>query len=223
MKTRKTKLLPFALVASLFLVGCEMSTVESVRGGFLSGYDTMTVGDAFDGWSGCIDTSWQAGETDRNEQVVQYSCAIPNFEAAQTQLYDAVAAAVAEDKEGFEKQVNDMLAAQAMGAQIGGDTTLMERLQNGDRYVSNKYLELLAFQGMNYIVEFTLSKRDDSFDVTFWGLEFVYADGTSKFGALLGDGVDTILNTVYQNMDPKLGENATAIDNVLTANSITAP
>lgn len=223
MANRSIRFFTLAAVASLILVGCGVSNVESIRGGFLSGYDSMTVGDAFDGWSGCSDTSWQEFETERNEQVVQYSCAIPNFEAAQTQLYDVVSAKVAEDKEGFEKQANDQLAARAFGEQMAGDSALMERIQGGERFVSNKYLELLAFQEMNYAVQFTLSKRDDSFDVSWWGLEFVYADGTSELASLPGDSIDAILNTVYQNIDPKLGENINAIDNVLTSLSVTIP
>lgn len=213
-----------ALSIVVFLGGCELGKVESIKGGFLSGYDSLTVGDAFDGWSACSSSDWTAFDTDRNEQTVEYSCVIPDFNDARNQLRDAVIAKVAEDKDGFDKQVNDQLAAQAFGQQISGDSTLLQRLQSGERFSSERYLQLLnRIKELNYVVQFTLSKKDDSFDVSWWGLRFVYLDGTSESGAIPGDTVETILNTVYQNVDPELGKNAAAIDNVLTSLSIAMP
>ena len=66
------------ILCTLFIVaGCGSSEIAFVKAGTMSKYSTsLTVGQAFDGWSAqeCTNKEWSLVTTQRGEQFVQFTC-----------------------------------------------------------------------------------------------------------------------------------------------------
>lgn len=74
-----------SLVASALLVGtaaCDTLvtawSIETVRGGVLEAYPTMTVGGLLEGLPICSTYEWNSFETLQSQEVVEFSCAVPH-------------------------------------------------------------------------------------------------------------------------------------------------
>lgn len=65
-------------MAMLGLSGCSQSPVETVKNGTLLFNQTVTVGNAFEGYSDCVPGTprWDFGEGTRGEEIVEFRCKI---------------------------------------------------------------------------------------------------------------------------------------------------
>mgnify|MGYP007047650609 CR=1 FL=1 len=180
------------------LSACGMGKVESLKAGFISPYESLTVGEAFNGWSACSDTRWGMIETERNEEIVEFRCT-QRVGSEPKQLVDAVTAAISDDKQAFEKQISGQRAMQQLmqNGALGIGTIQNEK----NKFSADRYLELMEFNELNFLVQFSLSKQDDSFEVDWWGLEYSYPDGSTESSPTEGT-VDDLLAAVYENEDP---------------------
>ncbi|MGC6475583.1 MAG: hypothetical protein ACON41_02985 [Parvibaculales bacterium] len=197
------KKLYYVFALTLIITGCDSGNVNFVKNGYMNGYDTLTIGQAFDGWSTCETTNWEAFETDRGEEIVSYSCQLKFSDRVKKVLSDVYRANL--DEAGSIEKLNETTTRGlkvTSGYQAGatGDYELYNKLKDGARFRYETYLDGLTYNHLNYVVQFALSQKDDSFVIDYIGAELTFEDG-SVIDKALNVNNDDLLEVIYNNYE----------------------
>ena len=184
-------IIPSVLVFLLMSCGND----STIQASYLDGYNSLSIGEAFNNWSVCDSTSWEGFETANGTSIVEYQCTQFN--------------GISEARENLRTIVsNPDLDAEAM--QTIGCAAYMFNAEEGCTLEVQDYLDTLA-NPITFAIQFTVN-QNDSFEISYIGFE----TSKSSFSADLNE-VDEFLEIIYG--DGVWGENY--VDQIVTSLSRT--
>ncbi len=176
----KKLLLASILSVTIFgLSGCS-SDIDRVKDGILQFNSTMTVGDALDNYEYCQDPEWSSYETDKNIDVVKFSCKLTeSMIVRQTKAYgglqilnmllDSAKAINTSGLYGQEKNIvepflfTQIYVPAVQASQMSGLTNLISALSPGDGQIFDAIQKKQADEIDPQMIQ-TLKKREKNCD-----------------------------------------------------------
>lgn len=157
---------------SLFLVSCGNDS--TIQASYLDGYNSLSVGEAFNNWGLCDSTSWQSFETENGRSIVEYQC---------TQFDE-----ISETRENLRTIVSNLdpdIDLQAIGC-----AEYLFNLEEHCTFEVQDYLDTLA-NPITFAIQFTVN-QNDTFEISYIGFE----TSESSFSANLNE-VNEFLEIIY--------------------------
>ena len=166
------------------LTACGGGNVNMVKTGVFNDYQGTTVGDAFDSWSMCENTSWTEFQTENGRNIVEYKC------KASTQGYDNLINTLNSFDADVIESITETICAPIAIAQLysGGPAC---------KFTMNRLKSVLR-DGITYTVQFQVN-LDDSFEISYLGASSPNVGEVSLWEADILTPVDFLDYVMYNN------------------------
>lgn len=177
-----------AILYVLSIVGCSDEkqldspdkNISLIKNEVLSFDKSLTIGEAFDGYSFFEDKKWKSFETDRKRQVVQFTGSFKNADImisegidSREKFYKELFQTVPRAKDSYETK-----------KELGGLAVLKESKNSIDK--------------LNFVVQFVIN-RDDSFQIVYICYELLLQSRELCKAALSKKDVLKVLTKIYNN------------------------
>ena len=166
-------------VSLFFLTGCGQVNIESVKQGTLDFDESVTVGDALDGYEFFAETAWETFEDPQGREIVEFNGVI--------------------DLNAFIGQ--EFIRSFIFGMPLPSSTEPLTQEELRELLINYKEFGYKARQ------QFLLSKRDDSFEIGYGALEFKMVDneGNVTEGEVTSEQMQEslemdLLDILYENI-----------------------
>lgn len=145
----------------LGLVGCS-DNKSLVKDSTLSRYsDSLTVGKAFDTWKQCDDVEWEEFKTERDEELVEYTCVSSGDLVRKLSKID------------FSDTISDKEFDEIKGSlDYSPFASMLPQNQKAEKYVYGKVEDIV------YNVQFKISADGESYEKGYSGIVVNWEDGT---------------------------------------------
>lgn len=202
----------FLIALIIALSACtpsDRSKIDSVKNGIFGNYKSITVGQAFDQWQTCdhSQSKWSLIKTSNGADIVEFTCEVKDVDKLAEILKNEINQQHDDQIKYLDKRTL-ALEQQVQNADSDNDKSFFQErlMKNKDEYASNVQKinqesdQLQLATNINKIVYTSqwLINKDDTFELSYYGIEYFWQDGVHIENKLKADQLDD----VYQDKNP---------------------
>ncbi|MDQ5920724.1 MAG: hypothetical protein QG673_780 [Pseudomonadota bacterium] len=202
----------FLIALIIALSACtpsDQSKIDSVKNGIFGNYKSITVGQAFDQWQTCdhSQSKWSLIKTSNGADVVEFTCDVKDVDKLAAILKNNINQRHDDQIKSLDKNILD-LEQQVQNADSDSSKSFFQEklMENKDEYASDVQRinqesdQLQPTVNINKIIYTSqwLINKDDTFELSYYGIEYFWQDGAHIESKLKADQLDD----VYQDKKP---------------------